>query len=392
MLLARRRFLQLIGGGVAAPALVLPARSQTTQSYQTSDAALANKPNPDFTYVPGKTPLKAGLRPYRNKTYRLEEQPLGGGKFVVHNYGHGGAGITMSWGCAQEVADIVKGRFPNPAGKPVAVLGSGVMGLTAATWLAEKLQMNVTVYAKQFIPHTTSNVAGGQWAASKVAFLEEERDKFVRILRRSHAEHVSRGIAYGVSPRDNFSFDELPSFKEVPSDLVPRTQLNQLPFAPMNPPGWKYSTLLVEPPIFLAKLQRELKKRGVKFVQREFFAAAHVRDLAQDIIINCTGAGSHAIWRDPDLTPIKGQLVLLPAQPRLQYLFSGTGYVFPRADCTVIGGTEETSFTDDNPDPQRCADMVAHLKKVFAGTEKLAPEYLIQDTGADVTPKDKSPK
>jgi D-amino-acid oxidase len=392
MLLARRRFLQLIGGGVAAPALILPAQSQTTERYQTSDAALANEPNPDFTYVPGKTPLKTGLRPYRNKTYRLHKQDLGGGRFVVHNYGHGGAGITMSWGCAQEVAKFVTDVFPNPAGKPVAVLGGGVMGLTAATWLTEKLQMKVTVYAKQFIPHTTSNVAGGQWAASKVAFHEAERDKFVSILRKSHAEHVSRGSAYGVSPRPNYSFIPLLSFKEVPSDLVPRTQLSRLPFSSINQPGWKYSTLLVEPPIFLAKLQRQLKKNGVQFVQREFFSETHVRDLAQDVIINCTGAGSDAIWRDPDLTPIKGQLVLLPAQRRLQYLFSGTGYVFPRADCTVIGGTEETSFTDDSPDPQRCADLVAHLRKVFAGTEKLAPENLVQESGADETPTEKSPK
>lgn len=389
MLLARRRFLQLIGGGVAAPALVLPTRGQTAESYKTADAVAADEPNPDFTYTPGKTPLKAGLRPYRNKTYRLEKQDLGGGRFVVHNYGHGGAGITMSWGCAQEVAKFITDVFPNPAGKPVAVLGGGVMGLTAATWLTEKLQMKVTVYAKQFIPNTTSNVAGGQWAASKVAFIEQERTKFERILRSSHAEHVSRGIAYGVSPRDNFSFDELPSFKEVPSDLIRRTQLDRLPFSPMNQPGWKYSTLLVEPPIFLPKLQRQLKKNGVQFVQREFFSETHVRNLAQNIIVNCTGAGSHAIWRDPDLTPIKGQLVLLPAQPRLQYLFSGTGYVFPRKDCTVIGGTEETSFTDDSPDPQRCAELVAHLKRVFAGTEKLAPEYLVQDSGTDVT---KSPK
>ena len=391
MLLARRRFLQLIGGGVAAPAVIIPARSQTIENSQTAEAVVANKPNPDFSYVPGVTPLKAGLRPYRNNTYRLELQPLGGGKFVIHNYGHGGAGITMSWGCAQEVADLVAGVLQNPAGKAVAVLGAGVMGLTAATWLSEKLQMNVTVYAKQFIPQTTSSVAGGQWAASKVAFLESEKDKFIRILRRSHAEHVSRGSAYGVSPRDNYSLVQLPSFDEVPSDLVPRTQLNPLPFAPMNKPGWKYSTLLVEPPRFLNKLEQELQRRGVQFVQREFSAEDQVLALAPDIIINCTGLGSDAIWPDPDLVPIKGQLVFLPVQLRLQYLFSGSGYVFPRADCTVIGGTEETSYTDENPDPQRCAALVAHLKAVFDGITTVAPKWLIQESGADVI-KDKSSK
>jgi glycine/D-amino acid oxidase-like deaminating enzyme len=379
MTLARRGFLRVIGGGLAAPALSGATWSQTAGSSQTADAVAAIEPNPDFTYAPGLTPLKSALRPYRKNTYRLEKQVLSGGKFVVHNYGHGGAGITMSWGCAQEVADIVTAQFPNPTGKPVAVLAGGVMGLTTATWLTERLRMQVTVFAKHFIPQTTSNVAGGQWAASKVEFLPGEKDKFIRILRRSHAEHVLRGSAYGVSPRDNYSLIELPSFKHIPPDVVPRTQLNRLPFTPMNQPGWKYSTLLVEPPIFLTKLQQELQKNGVPFVQQEFFAEDQVRALAQDIIINCTGAGSDAIWHDPDLTPIKGQLVLLPAQPRLQYLFSGSGYVFPRADGVVVGGTEETSYTDGDPDPQRCAALVQHLKDVFDGITTIAPEWMIQD-------------
>jgi D-amino-acid oxidase len=383
MTLARRGFLRVIGGGLAAPALSGAAWSQGAGSSQTADALAALEPNPDFTYAPGLTPLKSALRPYRKNTYRLDKQVLSGGKFVVHNYGHGGAGITMSWGCAQEVADIVTAQFPNPAGKPVAVLGGGVMGLTVATWLTEKLRMQVrmqvTVFAKHFIPQTTSNVAGGQWAASRVAFLASERDKFIRILRRAHREHGLRGSAYGVSPRENYSLVELLSFKDVPPDLVPRTQLNRLPFTPMNQPGWKYSTLLVEPPIFLTKLQQELQKNGVPFVQREFFGEGQVRALSQDIIINCTGAGSDAIWPDPDLTPIKGQLVLLPAQPRLQYLFSGSGYVFPRADGVVVGGTEETSYTDGDPDPQRCAALVQHLNDVFDGKPTIAPAWLVKD-------------
>jgi D-amino-acid oxidase len=51
-----------------------------------------------------------GLRPGRS-TVRLEEgEPLGSGARVVHNYGHGGAGVTLSWGCAREVATIVGDR------------------------------------------------------------------------------------------------------------------------------------------------------------------------------------------------------------------------------------------------------------------------------------------
>ena len=47
-----------------------------------------------------------GLRPGRNAV-RLEAEPQPEGGLVVHNYGHGGAGVTLSWGCAEEVAEIV---------------------------------------------------------------------------------------------------------------------------------------------------------------------------------------------------------------------------------------------------------------------------------------------
>ena len=48
-----------------------------------------------------------GLRPGRS-TVRLEEaEPLDSGARVVHNYGHGGAGVTLSWGCAREVVTLV---------------------------------------------------------------------------------------------------------------------------------------------------------------------------------------------------------------------------------------------------------------------------------------------
>ena len=54
---------------------------------------------------------RVGLRPYRPQI-RLEAGPANGSgdarhPLVVHNYGHGGAGITMSWGCAREAAALV---------------------------------------------------------------------------------------------------------------------------------------------------------------------------------------------------------------------------------------------------------------------------------------------
>jgi D-amino-acid oxidase len=49
---------------------------------------------------------RVGLRPYR-PTVRLEAEDLGGGRVLWHNYGHGGGGVTLSWGCAREITGAV---------------------------------------------------------------------------------------------------------------------------------------------------------------------------------------------------------------------------------------------------------------------------------------------
>lgn len=48
-------------------------------------------------------PVRVGLRPFREGGVRLQIEP---GTRIVHNYGHGGAGVTLSWGCADEVAEL----------------------------------------------------------------------------------------------------------------------------------------------------------------------------------------------------------------------------------------------------------------------------------------------
>lgn len=49
---------------------------------------------------------RVGLRPFRRSGVRLERDRLDDGRTVIHNYGHGGAGFTLSWGCAREVLDM----------------------------------------------------------------------------------------------------------------------------------------------------------------------------------------------------------------------------------------------------------------------------------------------
>jgi D-amino-acid oxidase len=49
---------------------------------------------------------RVGLRPFRKSGVRLERDRLRDSRTVIHNYGHGGAGFTLSWGCAREVVNL----------------------------------------------------------------------------------------------------------------------------------------------------------------------------------------------------------------------------------------------------------------------------------------------
>jgi D-amino-acid oxidase len=46
---------------------------------------------------------RVGLRPYRRSGVCLKVERLGDGRRLIHNYGHGGSGFTLSWGCAEAV-------------------------------------------------------------------------------------------------------------------------------------------------------------------------------------------------------------------------------------------------------------------------------------------------
>ncbi len=62
--------------------------------------------------------VRSGLRPCRAEVCLSEETV--GGRVVIHNYGHGGAGVTLSWGCANEVIArlAARGLVPRPPAGP----------------------------------------------------------------------------------------------------------------------------------------------------------------------------------------------------------------------------------------------------------------------------------
>ncbi len=273
----------------------------------------------------------------------------------------------MSQGCAQEVLRLAMLQQPVAPNNKVAVLGAGVMGMASA--LAMKgAGLDVTIHAEAFTPHTTSDVAGGQWAPSVVAHGDETR--FQQLLKDAYARFVAAGPRYGVSFRDNYTFR--PSMElsyAALSGAGPAERMGRLPFSEVTRGGYRYPTLLVEPPIYLARMYGELRDAGVAFEKRSFSFSSQVAALDAATVVNCLGLGSRRVWPDPALQARKGVLAMLPPQPDLKYLYSGIGYMFPRTDHLVIGGSIEDEGTYDTviSDDDKARILVKIVRAVFQG-------------------------
>jgi glycine/D-amino acid oxidase-like deaminating enzyme len=316
-----------------------------------------------------------GLRPFRRSGFNVSVGRVGD-VVVVHNYGHGGGGISLSWGTA---VMAVEQALSTPH-RAAAVIGAGVVGLSTARCLLEH-GFRVTIYAADFPPATTSNAAGASWGPFSV--FDPGRapagfnDQFRRAARLSH-EYFERlvGPRYGVSWRQNYYLsDGRPEGFAVPSeedrlvdDIRPAVEVlasHEHPFGGLAVS--RRPTLFIEPAIYLAALLEDVRSAGGLVVGRRFATAAELASLGVPLVINCAGLGAGALFDDRDVLPIKGQLVVLQPQPEVNYLTIGPGdlYMMPRADGVVLGGTHERDVWSLDPNPVEAERILNGHRRLF---------------------------
>jgi glycine/D-amino acid oxidase-like deaminating enzyme len=318
-----------------------------------------------------------GLRPFRPSGFVVRAARLDA-KTVIHNYGHGGAGITLSWGTSQ----LAMEEGAATGARDCAVLGCGVVGLSTAR-LAQLRGMGVTIYAKAMPPETTSNVAGGLWEPVSLydppRVTPEFRRQFAAASRIAFRRYQSMaGDPYGVRwlPLYSLSRDHA---HEAPSPDNPASEVEALypesrvlargehafdvPFA------HRRMTMLIEPAIYLNALIRDFLTAGGKIVIREFASPREVAALPEPLIFNCTGLGAGALFGDEELTPIRGQLAFLLPQPEVDYCTVGPGgiYMFPRHDGILLGGTFERGNSNLDPEPATTQRILRESRALFAG-------------------------
>jgi glycine/D-amino acid oxidase-like deaminating enzyme len=329
--------------GVAAAAAAAHACARPVPSLAPEAQRRFAPVNVDWDRI---TRTTVGLRPFRPSGFLLRGEKFGD-KLVVHNYGHGGGGITVSWGTAA----LAWEEAHRSEHRRAAVVGCGVIGLSTAR-LLQRRGWDVTIYARDLPPQTTSNMAAGQWSPASIFDTRspEFTPQFDRALRLSHRMFQDYiGTDYGVHWLENYVCQDrefgagLQGASTNTADLYFESEEldpRQHPF----PRKYvrRFTTMMIEPPIYLNALLRDYQLAGGRIVPRELASRDAMLALEAPVIMNCTGLGAKPLFGDEELTPVKGQLTVLLPQAEIDYIVLADNlYMMPRRDGILLGGTHE---------------------------------------------------
>ena len=315
-------------------------------------------------------------RPFRPTGPRIEAEKFDA-KTVIHNYGHGGSGWSLSWGSAELALEKARAT----GDKDIAVIGCGALGLTTAV-AAQRAGFNVTIYTKDVPPKVRSALASGVWTPdSRICYEEhatpELKQAWQRMCRVSHTAYQNLlGLPgdpvewidnYRVSDdppgtRHERPKDSRPEFAEFQEELVPELVPRREQFKPGEHPfGNRYAgrapTIMFNISAYGYFLQSQFHENGGRIVIHEFHSPRDLANLAQNTLINCTGYAAKELFGDQSLVPVRGQLARGITQPDVRYgiYYKGVSFV-PRRDgqvYQVVGDSDYYGFGIETAEPDR---------------------------------------
>jgi hypothetical protein len=289
------------------------------------------------------TGVVAGIRPYRKTGIRLEAEKIQD-KLIIHNYGYGGSGLTLCFGGAKRVLDIL--NTENLSTKTVAILGAGVIGLATAYDLLEQ-GYDVHIYSDAWSPDLTSNVAAGIWSPPfrpvNMPTRAKELNEWLlkvseeRYLRSTTDQPEFAGVRFITSY--NFKTHSPHEDEKVIAHFDNGTVKH----------GSRTYELALDGKLFMEDLFSQVKAKGALLMQRHFNSLEELLQLEETILINCTSMGSQELFNDPEFIPARGQLVYFNAQEGVDYmLYQNTPKnpgswvtIYPWSDRIILGGIYE---------------------------------------------------
>lgn len=248
-------------------------------------------------------------------------------KVLIHNYGHGGAGWSLGIGSVQYCCELLKQSTPDlEKSTPIAIVGSGCIGLFTAYHLWNMGYENITIYAEAF-EDLTSHHAGGLLSFRAVYKDPSTNDLILKIGKNSYS--FFRSIAEGRHPDFLKGASIMPTYFESLAD----SELEDLVGNGMEPAkdilvefgnSIRRKMIAYDDSIFIdaSAMMEQLHyylRPKIKFKQQ---IVQRFNDLPENIIFNCSGLGSQELNQDTSLHPIQGHLIMLKNQnPKaLQYM------------------------------------------------------------------------
>ena len=251
----------------------------------------------------------------------------------------------------------------------IPIIGCGVIGLTCGIRLIEAGHQ-VHIIAKDLPPHTTSNTAAAIWLPYRVA--PEDKALIWGKVGYDECYRLMPNPATGI--RDSTLIQLFP--ESVP-DPWWKEAVSQFRRPKPGEIGSEYGDAyvvtvpVIDTRIHMAYLVERFTQLGGTIEQREIFDIDDV-ETPDNILLNCTGLGSHKLLNDTELYPIRGQIIRVKAdQAETSYLDNdgvrAVTYVIPRIHDVILGGTADYHDWDETVNPETAETIVRQAKS-------LAPE------------------
>jgi len=388
----RRRFLRSAGLSLlAVPTLPMLGGCATIAAPGAAAPAFAPPPAlaPILATPDRIIAIDVCTRPFRAQGPRIEAERIGEST-IVHNYGHGGSGWSLSWGSAAEALLLVQATGE----REIAVVGCGAIGLTTAL-LAQRSGLQVRIYARERLPQVPSSFATGVWSpASRIATTEHATPAFdarwermARISFRHYqtllglpGEPVGWHDFYRLSDgatgaRGGGGEHREPDYAALESrligDLGPRSQRMAEGTHPFRVASVRRAPQLV---FNLATYSRlllgDFLQLGGTIETRSFRDPGELATLREKTVVNATGHGARALFGDRSLVPVRGQTARLIPQPEVTYGLSYGGhnlFVVPRGDGILVQTQEPGDYdnADTTPEPELSKAAVGRLAALF---------------------------